>query len=825
GEKYFTSEENIYIINNEGITQTFPLGYYSNFVAYSSGKVIFNNADDQLILSDLQTKKQYIITNPDKGYVYPRFNIDGTLLTFNSLDGELYLYNTLAEKTISLGKGGGCVWTDNQSFIYSLDFISNDSIPRADIMYYHQGEISNLTQTPDISEMQPSICQDGSFIFQTYDQRQIAKLKNRKNAQQIILLQYNGKLPVKFYNISGTKADVLVPGSVPYIHQVYDTPSWHYGYSSCAPTTSAMSFAYYNQLPPWPVEVDHGYSWDPHINAYGSYVADFYRYNEIYYNVSEVTGGTTAYGGFGYMWNGTYSPNARMKNYHENHYHTSNQLWEGACTFANTTTEIDLGFVHPICNYLTSGHLTLAIGYISGQHTLIFNDPYGNKNTPGYPSYDGAGAKYDWPGYHNGYQNLDNDGTHGGIAWTVKARYTETTYNDTIIDNNYYNHGFYVNNTQASSHQRYFRDFNVGYNGHTWYTMTDAGIPDICWVTWTPTLPQQGMYEVFAYVPSNGATTVSAPYKVYHNGGVSTVDINQSIYSDEWVSLGTYTFNQGQSGYVYLGDSSTYDGQMIAYDAMWWSYRPQAEAAFTQSSSNFCPGGIVTYTNESTNGQSYAWEFPGGVPATSNIANPTVQYNTPGTYSVTLTVTGQYNISTKTVTNAVTVLNGAVADFTAQETNLNLPTAETTFNNNSVFADNYLWDFGDGSQATVASPTHIYNNVGLYSVSLIVSNSTCPSDTLLKTNYISVDYPTYNSVNTYTYEVYVSENILYFSTNMSVENNRLTIFSAEGKPVLVKNISVQKGSLDLNQLPAGLYVCLWRDNQSNTLEKLKIIIR
>jgi len=35
-----------------------------------------------------------------------------------------------------------------------------------------------------------------------------------------------------------------------------------------------------------------------------------------------------------------------------------------------------------------------------------FHRPLRSKNTRGYPSYDGAGARYDWPGYNNGYQNL-----------------------------------------------------------------------------------------------------------------------------------------------------------------------------------------------------------------------------------------------------------------------------------------------------------------------------------------------------------------------------------------------------------------------------------
>ncbi len=54
--------------------------------------------------------------------------------------------------------------------------------------------------------------------------------------------------------------------------------------------------------------------------------------------------------------------------------------------------------------------------------------------------------------------------------------------------------------------------------------------------------------------------------------------------------------------------------------------------------------------------------------------------------------------------------------------------------------DTWLWNFGDGVSSTEQNPTHIYNNNGLFSVSLIVSNS-FGSDTITQIDIITIDRP------------------------------------------------------------------------------------
>jgi PKD repeat protein len=41
----------------------------------------------------------------------------------------------------------------------------------------------------------------------------------------------------------------------------------------------------------------------------------------------------------------------------------------------------------------------------------------------------------------------------------------------------------------------------------------------------------------------------------------------------------------------------------------------------------------------------------------------------------------------------------------------------------------YLWDFGDGTNSTMANPTHIYSAVGNYTVTLTVTDNHGDTDT------------------------------------------------------------------------------------------------
>ena len=747
GKIAFTINNELFVINGDK-TEQYNLGIYANIVPISPDgqMVVFNDMNDQLSFLNLQTNELRQFTDNLVGYLYPVWSPNGTKVLFSDMTGVLYSYQFDNNRTYTIGQGTGAKWLDNsENVVFHRSVVNDFKFEGSDIFVskFDGTEQIQLSNTQNVSEMQPFV--DGNKIYyNSYNTRKFYSanfsLADKSISSPNLLFEQNSNVNIHFYGsqlLNQDKAIKKIPGTVPYVHQVYDTPTYHAGWGSCAPTTSIMAIAYFNLLPKWPTSVDHGKSWDPHTNDYGSYVADRYRFREIYYEQTADAYGTTAYGGYGYMWTGSYGPNSRMRQYLENHGMTSNQLWTTSCAYTNTITEIDLGFPHPICNYLTSsGHLTLAIGYVLNQHTLIFNDPYGNKNTPGYPSYDGQDSYYDWPGYNNGYQNLDAAGTNGYVAWTTKARGAEPAYNDTIIDDTYYNHGFEIFN-QPSSHQRYYRSQLTGYNGHMWWTGSMASGGDVCYVKWTPTLPENGNYEVLAYIPSTYATASGAKYRITYNGGDTVVVLNQAIYSDEWVSLGTYPFLQGQAGFVYLGDETGVASDNLAFDAMWFhKIAPEIQITVNNVSCFGLSDGTAT-ANIST-GQSpftYIWS--------NGSTNQSISGLVAGIYTVTVTDANSQQFSgSATITEPAiltissTIINPTIAGGNDGSITLNIQggTSSYTYTWNPVVSTTAV---ANGLSAGTYSVTVVDNNICEATTSITISDPTCDAPTNLTVSAIT----------------------------------------------------------------------------------------
>ncbi len=138
----------------------------------------------------------------------------------------------------------------------------------------------------------------------------------------------------------------------------------------------------------------------------------------------------------------------------------------------------------------------------------------------------------------------------------------------------------------------------------------------------------------------------------------------------------------------------------------------------TENPLSGCAPYTVYFVNESTGDyDSLRWEFPGGMPATTDIPDPEVVYNTPGQYPVRLTLYWPEGEEVLSRPQAVTILERPQPAFTFV-----LDGLTATFTNLSANATDYTWNFGDGTTSNEENPVHTFPGPGNYDVTLNVSN-------------------------------------------------------------------------------------------------------
>ncbi|MDD3041326.1 PKD domain-containing protein, partial [Bacteroides sp.] len=130
----------------------------------------------------------------------------------------------------------------------------------------------------------------------------------------------------------------------------------------------------------------------------------------------------------------------------------------------------------------------------------------------------------------------------------------------------------------------------------------------------------------------------------------------------------------------------------------------------------------VDFTDESENAVEWSWDFNGDGVEDSTKQNDSFTYETPKTYTVTLTVKNEGGTQ-KTATKTITVYGIPVADFTPSTTEGDAP-LNVQFTDKSKYAISWAWDFdGDGNvDSTKQNDTFTYNNKGIYTVNLTVKN-------------------------------------------------------------------------------------------------------
>jgi PKD repeat protein len=148
-----------------------------------------------------------------------------------------------------------------------------------------------------------------------------------------------------------------------------------------------------------------------------------------------------------------------------------------------------------------------------------------------------------------------------------------------------------------------------------------------------------------------------------------------------------------------------------------------------------CMPWSISIHNTSLYGTDYYWDFGDGY--TSHAMNPNYTYVQPGTYQITLTVTGPGGNDTRS--RIVQVYPAPRAYFDVSPAKVYVNDEEVRMFNLSDGGDSFIWEFGDGDTSHLRDPFHKYTTEGIYNITLHAYSSNGCYDTYVKSPGVTVE--------------------------------------------------------------------------------------
>ncbi len=229
-------------------------------------------------------------------------------------------------------------------------------------------------------------------------------------------------------------------------------------------------------------------------------------------------------------------------------------------------------------------------------------------------------------------------------------------------------------------------------------------------------------------------------------------------------------------------------------------------AAMRLSADSLCRNDTLTAFAGSSPLSTYRWVLSGVVGQPSGFSGQgphRVRYSTPGDKMIRLIVTNPFGVDT--IDQKIYVRPFPTAAFSSTQVGLT-----ATFKNESIAAESYMWDFGDGNTSTNVNPTHTYAAPETYAVKLTAINRCRNVETRRNVPVIAL-----SAKETIIWDgLQLQPNptdghcVLSFEGTRA-EMARISIIDAQGRLVVDMRQRVQTGpnavKLDARQLPAGLY--------------------
>lgn len=283
---------------------------------------------------------------------------------------------------------------------------------------------------------------------------------------------------------------------------------------------------------------------------------------------------------------------------------------------------------------------------------------------------------------------------------------------------------------------------------------------------------------------------------------------------------------------IAIGNTACSRGQPISSNTITLTVHPRpviqplAVGCF-QITGNLVPGDLITLSASVSGGSmpyQFYWDLGDGRGATGNPA--TVMYPTAGTYRLRLTVVdanGCTSSNTAACETTLVIAYRPVAAFSATPLQ-GCPPLTVSFTNQSIYANAYLWDFGDGTPTTTQpNPVHTYTTSGQYTVTLYAV-SAGNNDTAIVQNQVVV-YPVPVADFSVFPPVLYEADTAYFVSQAQGANSWLWFFGDPANPNASSTnpnpsyFYAQPGSYTVTLIVTNLYGC------KDTLVKADAVIK
>ncbi|MGM9844601.1 MAG: hypothetical protein ACI30S_10305, partial [Muribaculaceae bacterium] len=475
--------------------KSYNLGEYVNIVNISPDgtKAAYSTINGEMYILHLINGYKEFVSGVDNGY-NPIWSPDGSKLAVELINGEAKVIETLTKSVFDLGEAGSVKWTsDSKNVVFTRAEYVNELLTKGSAVLQSRYDGTGLTTIIPTDECCPTAVEltaDNNVVV-TYamgNKRGLSRvtfsgekftmsvpkevslmnipkdkvmkanlglnIEEKTRLSKIAEKEYFEKKELELKSGKVTKSatpNLIGSFDIPYINQVWDTPSsingyYEYGYVACAPTSACMNLGYYQLLTKKAVTSRASgvgtvyYSYYVGRN-YTSPVTGFAFTKTASYTPSWGSKTKNTVGGaYGYMW-GNGAPANMMPAFYKNNGMKASSYSSSWSVFV---TQSNSGIPYTIClkNGTSNGHLVLGFranakangttGAISScTGSFVCHDPYGDYNGSSYPNWDGRFSTYDWPGYSNGHKNI---GTfYWGVVVTPPATDPKLTVSPTSL--------------------------------------------------------------------------------------------------------------------------------------------------------------------------------------------------------------------------------------------------------------------------------------------------------------------------------------------------------------------------------------------------------